>query len=156
MNEYQKASEEYDKSKEIACDVKNDVIIAAILHQLGNIYFKKQEFENAMKFYSSSLKIKKEVHAPNELYQISKGITLAQMGKALMETQNKNKLFSSRRQQQQKEILSYIWQAHLLFKGSSIIYDKMAQNDLQSIRDTLGENEYYKIINEIKDQYPDI
>jgi tetratricopeptide (TPR) repeat protein len=140
-NEYEKASNLYEESKKIACKMKGDnVIKASILHQLGNVHFKKREFQAAIHAYTDSLEIKRKLWTEkhDESYKTSIGVTKSQIGKAFMQTQQQNKA------------ISHLWQAHLLFENLSTIYDNMTQKDLQSIKDQLGEDEYDKILTEVK------
>ena len=54
MNEYDKAIENYKKA---VSNLKNRKKLAKVFYNLGNAYFKKQDFKNAVKYWRKSLKI---------------------------------------------------------------------------------------------------
>jgi tetratricopeptide (TPR) repeat protein len=144
------------QSKEISDKLENDVIRAAILHQLGNVHFKKREFQAALNAYNNSLDIKcmlTELHN-NELYKISKGVTMAQIGKTWLEMGSRSKALPYLSQQQQKKALSYIWRAHLLFENRGFIYYNMTKEDLQTIRDR-DDVQYETMLSEIESDQQD-
>jgi tetratricopeptide (TPR) repeat protein len=153
-DEYSKALELYNQSLQIARDLKDEVIIAATLHQLGNIHFRRREFSTAMEQYDESLKIKslKIREAYDELDKLSKGITLAQMGRMMIQTQLRG-VMPYMWLQNLKEALRYIWQAHTLFENIDYPYYTMTGKDLETIQQRLGKEEYEKTLSEIKNHH---
>jgi hypothetical protein len=152
-NEYENALFYYSESEKIACELHDSMSRAVILHQKGNVHFKALNLIKALEAYHKSLEIKRNIereYEEQQLHQVSKGVTNGQIGRTIMKSQYQANALQAVWIQNQSDALSYIWKAQNLFKNHNIFYYNMTQKDLQSIRDKLGDIEYERVLNEIK------
>ena len=152
-NEFEKALSVYSDSMKIASELKDELLRVPILHQMGNVHFKTLDFPKALETYSESLNIKGNFESGDyleQLYNVSKGVTNGQIGRAIMKSHYQASALQAVWKQQLIEALSYIWTAFNLFKNHNVFYYKMTQKDLQYVKEQLGDSEYENSLNKIK------
>ena len=135
-DEYEKALELYKNCLDIANKLNDDMIVAATLHQLGNLHFKKGEYDSAKDRYIQSLEIKEGLKTgADNLDNLSKAITLAQMGRtvALIGARQK-RIIPNMSQKNLFDALRNTWKASILFQNHNKPYYTMTQKNIRIYR----------------------
>ena len=132
---YEEAVNLYNKSLKISEELGNKSGISNTLHQLGIIHQRQGNYEEAVEQYNQSLEIKEELGDKSGI-----AATLGQLGRIYLE----------------KKEYSYALQAFLttysIFKALNSPTAQLAEKDLVSLRDKMGEEEFNaqieKLVNE--------
>ncbi len=118
----------------------NKQVEAFALNGIGNIYFKKKDFENAHRYFNESLNLRKEIG-----FKVGEAITLESIGRLYLEENNPEKAmeFFHTSIELSKEINSKE-SLYKSYEGLSIAYEKLGALDVAY--------ENYKLFHIVKEE----
>lgn len=121
----EEAVKKYNQSLKISEQLGNKSGISNTLHQLGVIHHFQGNIEEAVKKYNQSLKIAEELEDKNGI-----ALTQGQLGRIYVE------------KKEYLPALQAYFTAYSIFKSLNSPYAQLAERDLTSLRDEMGEEEF--------------
>ena len=132
QGDYEQAIEKYNEVMEIFEELGNKSGIASTLHNLGIIHQDQGDYEQAIEKYNESMKINEELGDKSGIAS-----TLGQLGK----------LYQAQKMYQ--DALDSYLSALDIFRNLKISYERLALQDIASIREEVGEEEFERICEEL-------